>query len=755
MSNADYEDLAGDPVTPEGLCIPKAQALAQLLFSDAPYPFVKPAGCRVVAKEGEVYREIIIFDVDVSLSQRPVHGIQRVEHIAAVFREDDRFPPEALALRRDFPEVPHLNIIPWERPKSLCLSDQPYSEVRLRWTASKFVESIRTWLALTAEGVLHQEDQPLEPLLSGVETKIILPADLFAEGSKPEPLFCYAIAPVREGAELQVIIARRENTRPGGKDAHAFTAIPISVDAPMTHGVIRWQPANIQELHAFLERAGFDLCSYLRYRLRSWDGDRAMLDTRPIFVVAILKRRTDAGPIEAVETWAFFADRSLGEVGEAVGVLGKYEESWGLMFEADTSSQGEDVRLQLLLPYYHLSRASAAQYNGQSKRFGGKVVAVGMGALGSQVFDNLLRSGFAEWTIVDNDHLLPHNLARHELHGMYIGHPKVISLAAQANQTVDGPPVVLPLVADVLDPQDQAQALDAAIREAEIVLDMSASVAVARHLARDRDAATARRISLFLNPTGTDLVLLAEDAGRQYHLDALEMQYYRAVVSEPDLTSHLHFSEGRLRYGRSCRDTSQTLSQEQVALHAAIGSRALRRVEAEPDTAVIRVWRTDSPDLSVRLVTIPPAPVVEERIGEWTLCTDEHFLHKVRSQRRERLPNETGGVLIGSFDMERRIVYVADALPLPPDSIEHPTLYIRGHVGLREEVGRISGLTAGRLEYVGEWHSHPPGFSSACSDDDRMLFGWLKEEIAQDGHPPVMLIIAEVECRWHVASLPL
>ena len=37
-----------------------------------------------------------------------------------------------------------------------------------------------------------------------------------------------------------------------------------------------------------------------------------------------------------------------------------------------------------------------------------------------------------------------------------------------------------------------------------------------------------------MNPRGTDLVLLAEDVGRSFPLDCLEMQYYRAIANSPD-----------------------------------------------------------------------------------------------------------------------------------------------------------------------------------------------------------------------------
>ena len=54
--------------------------------------------------------------------------------------------------------------------------------------------------------------------------------------------------------------------------------------------------------------------------------------------------------------------------------------------------------------------------------------------------------------------------------------------------------------------------------------------------------------------------------------------------------------------------------------------------------------------------------------------------------RNAKLPNETGGVLVGSLDLERKIAYVIDTVPSPPDSEEWPTVYIRGCRGLRRQV---------------------------------------------------------------------
>lgn len=175
---------------------------------------------------------------------------------------------------------------------------------------------------------------------------------------------------------------------------------------------------------------------------------------------------------------------------------------------------------------------------------------------------------------------------------------------------------------------------------------------------------------------------------------------------------------------------------------AAVGSRALR-VALDSEDAAVAVWQAGE-DGSVRALRVSPSPAVVERKGDWTIRTDERLLEKARAIRSEKLPNETGGVLIGAFDTHHRVVYVVDVLPAPPDSREQPTGFIRGFHGLTESVERIEKVTAGQLTYVGEWHSHPLGHGVTPSADyDRKLFEWLRAKMAADGLPPLMLIVGD------------
>ena len=96
-----------------------------------------------------------------------------------------------------------------------------------------------------------------------------------------------------------------------------------------------------------------------------------------------------------------------------------------------------------------------------------------------------MRSGVGGWTLIDKDILLPHNCARHALPGNFSGISKADGLAFVANSTVEQTPATLSLTADVLDPGGKKDGLAKAFKDADAVLDFSASVSVARHLAAE------------------------------------------------------------------------------------------------------------------------------------------------------------------------------------------------------------------------------------------------------------------------------
>ena len=156
-----------------------------------------------------------------------------------------------------------------------------------------------------------------------------------------------------------------------------------------------------------------------------------------------------------------------------------------------------------------------------------------------------------------------------------------------------------------------------------------------------------------------------------------------------------------------------------VTMHAALLSQAMR-TSRQVDSASIRIWRSDPETSAVAHVEVEPCRCFKQEIAGWTLNLDQRLLTALAELRAAKLPNETGGVLIGHYNLKRRFIYVVDTIPSPPDSAEWPTLYIRGSEGLLPQVKEMATRTGGQLEYVGEWHSHP----DACWRSEISIASW-------------------------------
>lgn len=738
-----FFELGGQAISEAQLQIVKARELVEALHIQN---YVSLVQC-IKKSTGE---EVVVFDAEVEVPQKRVHDIRSVERIAVKFDPEDKTLPDTLALRTDFPKVSHLNIRDEEFPRSLCLFEAPYSEIKLRWTAAFYIKNVRNWLALTARGELHAEDQPLEPLLYGSEGFLILPPAIL---DQENPVQVLAINQTIEHAAQKTYLAKVAeslNTKPGETKLLITT---LCAD-PQTHGLIHSKPKNLVELHDFLAPVGLNLIDHVQQQLQHWNKDEAfdaVKNAKLIILLLLPKMRSDADDTsETIELSAFVTEKSIVEIGKEVGIWDVFEGEVGPFLSIDSDKNGKNVQLEMLNPLLDFSTKQAALMNGRDDETDIQIALVGVGALGSQVFLNLLRMGYGCWKLIDHDILLPHNLARHALTREFVGVPKAIGLAILASRMVNDPTIVEPHVENVLLPSASG-VLEPVFRDAQVILDISTSIAVARKLTHEVDS-TARRISLFLNPTATDIVILAEDNYREIKLDVLEMQYYRELVSNTELHEHLGRGEDKVRYGTSCRDLSSRISQDLVALHSAVTSHALRQT-IDDQNAAITIWKANPADMTTQQYSVQVGQEKRIVIGGWTIITDSQFLKKIAQIRESKLPNETGGILIGSYDLVRKIVYVVDTIPAPPDSIEWPTVFIRGSKGLKQQVKQIQTITDNQLDYIGEWHSHPVGAGGRPSRDDIKAFEWLRELMANDGLPALAIIATDGESHFYLGKM--
>ncbi|MFF2533775.1 ThiF family adenylyltransferase [Brevibacillus sp. NPDC058079] len=729
----------GELIHPDDLSIDKAKELASIMRANS-FPYIS----FLEARRKENSTEIIVFETEVELGQRLVHDIRQIERIAVEFYPEDNRFPEVLVLRTDFPAVPHLNLREYDIPRSLCLYELDFKEHKLRWTPIAFIERIREWLAQTAHGILHAIDQPLEPFfISG--THIILPIDLLGNIKEFQPLLL-EIHP--RDAELRFL-----ECRPLSEQSNLIPFIGyMFMGDPQEHGIIHKQPSTLQDLHTILSTANIDLVGNLRDSLKEWLKNKPNpqnYDAKLLLIVVLPKTRKAGTSVEMTDIWAFICLNTILQIGDALGSWEIINNVPGILI-GNTIPNGETVKVAVTKPIFSFSKDLASSLSGINNKDIG-IVLIGTGALGSQVLLNMARMGYGSWTLVDNDFLLPHNLARHGLHSIYVGVNKAVALQQYVSTLLNDGQSIQAFNKDIIISSEE-DALKQRLDQADIILDISTSIAVARHLALDVSS-NSRRLSMFMNPVGYDVVVLAEDTLRNTTLDYVEMLYYLVIIHYPEKYNHHLRGTEKIRYSNSCRDVSNTIPQDLVALQSAICSRALQQIPTE-DEGSIQIWRTNPSDFSVQYSRYTLESMIKYRVNEWTICTDRRFINRIYELREGKLPKETGGVLIGSFDMQRKIVYVMDTISSPPDSREWPTLYIRGFQGLQKRLDEIRELTSGGLEYVGEWHSHPAGYGCLPSLEDRRAFSWLETHMSPEGKPALMMIAGDRrEFAWYLGKI--
>ena len=697
------------------------------------YPLVTRVESR--AREIEDRREeVLVIDIEPELPQDLVHEIASVERLSVSFLEGERDAPIVRALREDFPRVPHLNSTAAGDPKSLCVYDDPWSEVRLRWTGVAFLRHLVQWLSRTAVGDLHGTDQALEPFLFESVNAVIFPERVFEDvGAK-----VFAALAVQEpgwpfSLKLQEIDEREK------AETRQFYCAAVSAE-PVAQEAMRDCPRNLRELASVLDEVGVDLWGELRSRVRVWYSGthRPRSDDGVVVLVRLPRIRQAVSAVESIQYLAFELHpiQELAMASGQVGSAGVGEELVPLVGGEVDEGLAALIDVVPMRAIRSLDRLAARRVSGlETTEKEPRVVLVGAGALGSQIHENLSRMGWGRWTVVDKDTLLPHNVTRHRLGENAVGVAKVRAVAGMSHIETPHNAVEAGFLADA-SAGETDENLSSAYREADLILDASTSLAVARFVANLDTGA--RCASLFVNPNGRDAVMLMEDAERSVKLDALEAQYYRAVLCDERLAEHLS-EESSIRYGAGCRDVAARLAQDDLALASGLLSRQVRTAGAG---ASVAVWRR-APDGSVTRIGSPVASVLRCAHDGWGFVMDAGVVSRAAEYRQEGLPNETGGVLVGYFDVPRRSVYVVDALPAPRDSAEHKTAFVRGVAGLREELEVIEARTGGQVGYVGEWHSHPDGAGVGPSPDDAALLASIAEEMRMDGWPGVMMIVGE------------
>ena len=698
--------------------------------------------------DGTGLTEIIVVKAgDGSVGAHNPNGILRKEWLALTVNAEEDPPVGVRALRSEFPVLGHQNYTRSGEPLSLCLYNSTWSEIQRSWTPQKFLARVLWWLRESAENSLHLGDQPLEQLFFNTSFQIILPAKHAQESLNPARRLVLVEA---ESGSTEVTTYLGYYVDANAATACGMKGIPtLRVNLPPVESSrVERFPATLGDLDQWVAIRGGSFFDELTKAIKQLISvtDLSFNEQRPKCVLILLSvPRLRNGTVDKVDDLAYWVTNSLLHLGEACGLLfyDEYRGSWSPV-ELIGQTLEERWKAISILPTqlrYKLDKPlirSLSCLESADSDFEG--VIAGVGALGSSMVETWTRESWGQWTLIDPDQAMPHNLARHIISDSAIGSPKVRAVKSILDQIFPEQPPHMAIDASVV---DEDVNVSAALSNASFVVDATTTLHVPRELG-ERDG-TPRTASVFLTPSGRSSVLLLEDRDRGVRISSIEAQYYRAILES--LWGELHLdghSKGEW-VGNGCRDISLRLSVELIRLHASLLSRQVRLSQAKSGARAC-VWDVNDETGGVAAHEIAISESKEARSDGWTVRWDQGFIEQIRSLRSQALPNETGGILLGYTDQQLKTITIVKGMPAPPDSVSTPTSFIRGYEGQEEVLLDTRRRTAGIVDYIGDWHSHPPKHSSRPSSDDMNLLASLALTMASDGLPVVMFIIGETDC---------
>jgi hypothetical protein len=688
-------------------------------------------------------QEFVILDLRTGAPQRPVYPILTTERVGLLFAQEHAQPLVTI-LRDDFPDTEHQLLVPEGCPATICIDDRPWAEARLTWTPAELIERIVSWFRRAGRGELHDARQPLDPILMGSPLSFFIARSVLDAGSAQDLI---AEHDPSDRSTLCVRCAERHIP----PSAEPFAIIVYRVPAEQMKR-LKYAPDNLASLTAMLAERGINLFDDLGKRLAGWLAEGAPAAWRLNARFAVIVEMPIISPHgvqqDGMDHRAFITARTAGDIAVALGIAEKAPAGLGIVGyvkKLGTAVVNEaaitDIKAQTAEVHLAFEPDLAARLAGRRTPDDRKVVLVGAGAIGSHLADDLAREGRFNWTIIDGDRLLPHNLARHVARGDRVRHLKANILAEHINNIFGGLLRSTAIAASLFVDDEQGAAIDTSLRKADLIIDATASVVAARYLSDH--PSQGQRASVFFNPTGEAAVLLAEPADRCLTLRDVEAQYHGLVLRTERLGDHLGKQAETVAYTGACRAITNRIPQSRAATLSGLAAAGFAAA-ADVGTAAIIIW-TISPNGEVSVDTTAPEPVVCFQADTWQIAIDAGLARRIREMRASRVPCETGGILLGLVDIPAKRIHLVDASPAPPDSIEQPGSFVRGVVGVPEIIDSVRRRTADQVRYVGEWHSHPPRSSARPSAIDGQQLDWLATLMGMDSMPALMVIAAERE----------
>jgi molybdopterin/thiamine biosynthesis adenylyltransferase/proteasome lid subunit RPN8/RPN11 len=625
--------------------------------------------------------------------------------------------PPFVLIRHNFPSVPHLGSRK-DKYRTMCLTRQNKHDWWQGKTFGDLLKDIYDWLCDAAAGKLIKDDDPFEPLIASGSVPVeINTKEVQQECAKYDGLWTTIATaiPVKDGQGYLIKLSRSGE-------------IPTQVWYQSTEQSELWidPPDDVEELLDMAKRAGFD-----SQRIRYWI-ERGK--THLLIIFGIRRPKEVLGRLTS-EEWVAFELKRKKPPGKNVWRAPK-DCRW-------------QISTHLILDSFNMEMASTTSgFQNKQKN----VLLIGAGAIGSEIAEALTRSGTVKLTIIDNDCLRPHNLARHTLSSSDLGEYKATALTKKINSLFSYE-VCTPITKDFFDMTfDEFNELT---KEVDMVVNCSASVAVQSRLS-DILRKNLPAISCFQINKGIGTVLIFSPNIQTASLDMCETMLITGGRDYPLVINWLSESDNVVSIGGGCSAITSKIPGSIVKFGAGwLADRTLRLLNCDRshENAFIEILEYNyESDGVIKNYAVNIEKSETTTYGDWTIVLNHSVVEKINQLAKSAFPNETGGIMIGRLDKQRKVALITDAWKAPKDSESTQVGFSRGLAGLKSKIALLEDYSKNNLTYVGEWHSHSPDCSTKLSSVDSQTAERMAKELTEDRIPAICLISNTTSYDTHVVE---
>ncbi len=743
----EYFEVGGDLISTDQL----QDGLAQSLFA-----FVSNHGGHAAQVE-EVRRipehiDVIVLNVATCISQEPKFDVLAEERLAVMFIDQ---APAVVPLRKNFPPTPHSYGLPVGSAlpglMTICIDDRPWEDAKADYNGAEVVRRIISWFRRADSGEVDDVLQLPHAVFLPSEQTIAMSPDIQSRFDTPAgPPDFFRIRSLGENEKLLAVEDYELNdaTPPIESEFTPFIGFSLCVRARNT-GAMWHRPERLGHLRHALSGAEEDLLDVLRKRLKgliagAGEHIQRLYGSHLLIQLIVVNESHDS-----IEPMFLATSATFGEIGVALGLLikspGEVAHEFGRQLPVGDidNNLADGIELMAANVCFSFEREVAAIFAGHDndwrESIGKNVVVLGAGSIGSQCLSSLVREGaFEKITLVDDDHLNPHNLARHTLRRSHLGMLKAEQVGNELHEIRED--LAVATISEKLGSAQPPDSIANALKASDLVLDTTASVGASRTLCAIDDRP--RAASAFFNPAGTSVAVLQEDENRVLDLATLEALYYAEIVRTPSLQDHLRPGDEAVISGGQCRSVTNRIPASRAAVLSGIAADFLAENLGSPAPAILVATISNDGATQEHNCHLSGERKILEADG-WTIGLADIVTRRLRDLRDASLPDETGGILLGVVDHSRRRIEVAEGLGAPPDSAGTPVSFERGVQGTLDSIADARERTMHQLSYIGEWHSHPRGARTSPSMIDAAQLLALRDELLAEQRPPVMIIVGD------------